>query len=103
MGVRKYLRSRRGQIMATRHTATDDADLKRARAAAKECERAADQIAAFAERMPNVLTPAESAEFDELIAREATAISRRVDAFGRLGLGVSSLEATGAGEETAPA
>jgi hypothetical protein len=48
--------------------------------------------------MSPVITPEELLEFDQLIAREATAISRRVDAFGRLGLGVGSLEATGSAE-----
>lgn len=84
--------------MATRHSAPEEADLKRARATAKECERAAAQLADFAERMSVVTTPADLAEFDELIARETTAVSRRVEAFGRLGLGVGSLEATGSAE-----
>ena len=85
--------------MAARHSSTtEEADLKRARAAAKECERAAAQLATFAERMSAVTTPAELAEFDELVARETTALSRRVEAFGRLGLGVGSLEATGSAE-----
>jgi len=85
--------------MATRRSLPEEVDLKRARAAAKECEDVAAQVADFADRMSPVITPEELLEFDELIAREATAISRRVDAFGRLGIGVSSLEATGSGEQ----
>jgi hypothetical protein len=85
-------------IMAARHSSTEEADLKRARAAAKECETVAGELADFADRLSVVTTPAEMAEFDELVAREATVLSRRVDAFGRLGLGVGSLEATGSAE-----
>ena len=84
--------------MATRYSSPEEADLKRARATAHECEQAAAAIAAFAETMSVVTTPAELAEYDTLIARETTAISRRVEAFGRLGLGVGSLEATGSAE-----
>lgn len=74
------------------------ADLQRARAAAQECESVAGQLADFANRLSPVITPAEMVEFDTLVAREATAVSRRVEAFGRLGLGVGSLEATGSAE-----
>jgi hypothetical protein len=49
----------------------------------------------FAQRMSAVVGPAEVAEYDNLVAREAAAVSRRVEAFERLGLGVASLEATG--------
>lgn len=84
--------------MAARRTHTDEADLHRAQNAARECEHAAGQLADFADRMSTVMEPAEMAEFDELVAREATALSRRVDAFNRLGLGVGSLEATGSAE-----
>lgn len=84
--------------MAARHSTSEEGDLKRARAAAKECEHAARQLADFADRMSPVTTPAELAEFDELVAREATALSRRVEAFNRLGLGVGSLDATGSAE-----
>jgi len=84
--------------MATRHSTNEEADLKRARAAAKECEIAASELADFAGRLSAVTTPAELAEYDQLVGREAIALSRRVDAFGRLGLGVGSLEATGSAE-----
>jgi hypothetical protein len=87
-----------GAVMAVHRSTREEADLKRARAAAKECENAAAELADFADRMSPVTTPAELAEFDELIAREAAAVSQRVEAFSRLGLGVGSLEATGAAE-----
>jgi len=82
--------------MATRHT--DEADLHRARAAAKECEQVAGQLADFADRLSAAVTPADLLEFDELVAREATAMSRRVEAFQRLGLSVGSLDATGSAD-----
>ena len=84
--------------MPDRRLTPEEADLARARAAAHECEYAAGQIAEFAERMTGVITPAQIVEFDTLVAREAAALSRRVEAFGRLGLGVGSLEATGSAE-----
>ena len=76
----------------------DESQVRHARNAAQECRIAATQLADFAEHMSAVITPAELAEYDTLVAREAAAISRRVDAFGRLGLGVGSLEATGSAE-----
>lgn len=84
--------------MADRRLTPEEADLARARAAARECESAAGQLAEFAERMSGVVTPAQMVEFDALVAREAAALSRRVEAFGRLGLGVGSLDATGSAE-----
>jgi hypothetical protein len=84
--------------MAARRSSNEEADLKRARATAKECETAATELADFADRLSTVTTPAELAEFDHLVGREAIALSRRVEAFGRLGLGVGSLEATGSAE-----
>jgi hypothetical protein len=84
--------------MAARRSQPEEADLKRARAAAREVERAAAQFAEFAERLSPVVTPAELAEFDELVARETSALSRRVETFGRLGLGVGSLDATGSAD-----
>ncbi len=84
--------------MPDRPPAPDESQLRHARNTAQECRRAAAAIADFAERMSAVITPAEIAEYDTLVAREATAISRRVEAFGRLGLGVGSLEATGSAE-----
>jgi hypothetical protein len=66
--------------------------LHRARAAAKECERAAGHFADFAQRLSPVVGAAELAEYDTLVAREAIAISERVDAFARLGFGAASLE-----------
>lgn len=67
-------------------------DLHRAQEAARAAERAAAQMAEFAQRLSVVLTPAEMVEYDTLIAREAAAISTRVEAFARLGLGAASLE-----------
>jgi hypothetical protein len=84
--------------MPERHLTQEQADLEEARAAARECENAAGQIADFAARLSPVISPADMVEFDTLIAREAAALSRRVDAFGRLGVGVGSLEATGSAE-----
>jgi hypothetical protein len=84
--------------MPDRNLPPEEADLRQARATAQECEIAAAQLVEFAEHMSAVITPAEMVEFDTLIAREAAALSRRVDAFGRLGLGVGSLEATGSAE-----
>jgi hypothetical protein len=73
----------------------EHSDLERARAAARETARAATQIADFADRLSAVTGPPDLAEFDTLVARETLALSQRVDAFGRLGLGVGSLDATG--------
>lgn len=84
--------------MPERQLTPEEADLQRARAAAQECAYAAGQLAEFADRMSAVITPAEMVEYDTLVAREATALSRRVEAFARLGLGVGSLEATGSAE-----
>ena len=67
-------------------------DLHRAQEAAREVERAAARLSEFAQRLSVVLTPAEMVEYDTLIAREGAAISTRVQAFGRLGLGAASLE-----------
>jgi hypothetical protein len=66
--------------------------LRRAREAARACERAAAQLAQFADRLSPVLGPAEMAEYDTLVAREAAAISERVEAFVALGLAVTSLD-----------
>jgi hypothetical protein len=44
--------------------------------------------------MSAVVDPAEMVEYDTLIAREAAALSSRVEAFARLGLGAPSLDAT---------
>jgi hypothetical protein len=84
--------------MPQRRITPEQADLEEARAAAKECESAAAQLADFAASISTVITPAQMVEFDTLVAREAAALSRRVNAFGRLGLGVGSLEATGSAE-----
>ena len=82
--------------MAERNRRPDQqADLERVRAAARVAERASAQVAAFAERVSAVVGPAEMVEYDTLIAREAAAISDRVEAFGGLGLGAASLDATG--------
>ncbi len=75
---------------------TDEhADLNRARESAREVHRAAEAMLEFAQRMSPVVTPSEMAEYDNLVARESAAVSRRVEAFERLGFGVASLEATG--------
>jgi hypothetical protein len=37
-------------------------------------------------------------EYDTLVAREAAALSIRVEAFGRLGLGAGSIEGTGSAD-----
>jgi hypothetical protein len=72
---------------------TDEhADLRRARQAAHEVQRAAAQLAEYADRMGADLGPADMAEYDTLVARETSALSERVEAFQRLGLGVPSLE-----------
>ena len=82
--------------MAERKRKPDQhSDLQRARAAARATERAAVQLAEFADRVSAVVGPAEMAEYDALIAREAAALSDRVEAFGRLGFGAPSLDATG--------
>lgn len=70
----------------------DEADLKRAQAAARECEAAATDLVLFADRLSAEITPADMAEYDTLIAREAAALSRRVEAFARLGLGAGSID-----------
>jgi hypothetical protein len=82
----------------TRRQPDEHADLRRARAAARECERASGQVADFADRMSAVVEPAELVEFDALIAREAAALSDRVEAFARLGFGIGSLDGTGSAE-----
>jgi hypothetical protein len=66
--------------------------LHRAREAAQACERAAAQLAQFADRLSPVVGPAQMAEYDTLVAREAAAISERVEAFAALGLAVASLD-----------
>jgi hypothetical protein len=70
----------------------DEADLRRAQAAARECESAAADLVSFADRLSAEITPADMAEYDTLIAREATVLSRRVEAFARLGLGAGSID-----------
>ena len=66
--------------------------LRRARAAARECERVAGQLAQFAERLSPVLDPAAMAEYDTLVGREAAALSERVEAFAALGFRVASID-----------
>lgn len=66
--------------------------MRRAQAAARECESAAADLVAFADRMSAEITTADIAEYDTLVAREAAALSRRVEAFGRLGLGAGSID-----------
>jgi hypothetical protein len=73
----------------------DLADLAAAVHAARAVRSAAEQVLVFAERLAPDLGPAEMAEYDVLIAREATALSERVDAFSALGLGAGSIDATG--------
>lgn len=69
-------------------------DLSRAQAAARETERAARAFVEFADRLRADIGPAEMAEYDTLMGREASAISERVEAFAALGLSVPSLDAT---------
>ena len=86
--------------MAEPYTKTDEhVLLERARNAAKHLHQATGQLVSFAERMSAVIGPAEMAEFDVLIAREAAALSERVEAFGALGLGAGSIDATGTGDD----
>lgn len=75
-------------------TADPHQDLNHARQAARECHRAAEQLVEFADRLSNVIGPAEIAEYANLLARDAAALSARVEAFERLGLGISSIDAT---------
>ena len=86
--------------MAEPYTQTDQhVLLERARNAAKHLHQVTEQLVEFAERLSADIGPAEMAEFDVLIAREAAALSERVDAFGALGLGAGSLDATGSGAD----
>ena len=73
----------------------DDPTLTRARRAARASERAAAQLAEFADRLGPEVDTAEMLEYDTLIGREAAAVSERVDAFGDLGFGAPSIDATG--------
>jgi hypothetical protein len=66
--------------------------LQRAREAAHACKRAAEHLVQFADRLTAVVGPAEMAEYDTLVAREAAAHSERVEAFAALGLAVPSLD-----------
>ena len=86
--------------MAEPYNTTDEhVLLERARTAAKHMHQVSGQLMQFAERLSADIGPAEMAEFDVLIAREAAALSERVDAFGALGLGAGSLDATGTGDD----
>jgi hypothetical protein len=67
-------------------------DLARAREAAKAEVRAVAQLAEFADRLSPVVDPAELAEYDNLVGREAAARVNRQNAFERLGLPVPSVE-----------
>jgi hypothetical protein len=67
-------------------------DLAQARAAAQAEVRTVAQLAEFADRLSPVVDPAELAEYDNLVAREAAARDIRQDAFARLGLPVPSVE-----------
>lgn len=69
--------------------------LQQAQVAARTEQRASAQLVEFAERLDAEIGPAEQLEYDTLIAREATAISDRVEAFGRLGFSAPSIDATG--------
>jgi hypothetical protein len=66
--------------------------LQQAREAARGCKRVAEQLVSFAERLTEAVGPAEMAEYDVLVAREAAALSERVEAFAALGLRVPSLD-----------
>ncbi|WP_027343700.1 hypothetical protein [Hamadaea tsunoensis] len=69
-------------------------DLNHARQAARECHRVAEQLVEYADRLSNVIGPAEIAEYANLLTRDAAALSARVEAFDRLGLGIASIEGT---------
>ena len=69
--------------------------LQQAQVAARTGQSASAQLVEFAERLGAEIGPAEQLEYDTLIAREAAAVSDRVEAFGRLGFGAPSLDATG--------
>jgi hypothetical protein len=67
-------------------------DLAAARSAARASANAATLLADFADRLSPVTDPAELAEYDNLVAREAATRSVRQDAFARLGFPVPSVE-----------
>jgi hypothetical protein len=75
--------------------APQGSELQRAQVAARTEQSASAQLVEFAERLGPEIGPAEQLEYDTLIAREAAAMSDRVEAFGRLGFGAPSLDATG--------
>ena len=75
--------------------APQSSELQRAQVAARAEQNASAQLVEFAERLGVEIGPAEQLEYDTLIAREAAAMSDRVEAFGRLGFGAPSLDATG--------
>jgi hypothetical protein len=74
------------------HHMDEHRQLQRARKAARACRRAAEQLVEFADRLSWVIGPAEMAEYDTLVAREAAALSERVETFAALGLVVASLD-----------
>ena len=67
-------------------------DLARARTAVQAEVRAVAQLAEFADRLSPVVDPAELAEYDNLVARDAAARVNRQNAFAQLGLPVPSVE-----------
>jgi len=75
-----------------RHRDDEHAYLTTAREAAREAQRAAAELATFAERMSPVLDPAQRIEYATLLARDEEARARRQEAFDALGLSVPSLE-----------
>lgn len=64
--------------------------LEHARAAAASCRQAAAAFEDFTNRLDVAVGPAEMAEYDALIAREAIARTQRVEAFRGLGFAVVS-------------
>ena len=82
-------------MAARNHQPDQHVDLERLRNAARSAQRASARVAEFADRAGADVGPAEVVEYDTLIAREAAAVSDRVEAFGRLGFGAPSLDATG--------
>jgi hypothetical protein len=64
--------------------------LEHARAAAASCKRAAAAFEDFTNRLDAVVGPAEMAEYDALIAREAIARTQRTEALRGLGFSVAS-------------
>ncbi|OLB64289.1 MAG: hypothetical protein AUI10_11770 [Actinobacteria bacterium 13_2_20CM_2_72_6] len=70
----------------------EHAQLRTAREAARQAQRAAVELVTFADRMSPVLDPAQRVEYATLLARDEEARAVREEAFDALGLTVPSLE-----------